>query len=138
MAEFKGLWAIVKVAGGQYIGALHGLESAATGGGKHAVLNQIDKESRVFMKPAYEFNMLMNQTPEGIKRMPLAVPIGVCMSEVGTYLWPSQITFFDDMEEEDRNQHKKVVEAALVDITKSRAVAAGIELPPGPGPGRFG
>lgn len=127
MDESYNLWAIVKVAGGQYIGKL---DLA-----KRYIIREVKDTGCIFMKPAYEYNMLMNQTPQGLQRMPLAVPVSVCLEDVGVWLWPSSILFFDEMSEKDLASHKSVVEAALKDIQRSRAANAGLSLPDD---GRFG
>ena len=135
MEGTKGIWAVVKVAGGQYIGALPECNNELD------VLNQVDERGRIFMKPAFEFSMMMRPTPEGIQRQPLTVPINVCMDEVGVWLWPSSISFFDDMSEQDQKSHKSLIEAALKDIVVSKAAAAGLDLSgkmPGQGGGRLG
>lgn len=150
MAEFDGIWAVVKVAGGQYIGQLHvpnneiqttnTVMTVREPTDLQDVLKGIDSSGRVFMKPAFEFSMLMKPTPEGIQRSPLTVPINVCMAEVGVWLWPSSISFFGDMKEQDQKSHKSLVEAGLKDIMVSRAAASGLHLggdmPAGDG-GRF-
>lgn len=151
MADFDGVWAIVKVGGGQYIGRLHSSNANHEEVTRDDVLQEIKDEGVVFMCPAFEYNMLMNQTPKGLQRMPLAVPVSVCMDDVGVWLWPTSIVFFADMKEKDVFSHKSVVEAAEKDILKSRAAASGLSLggpmPPmpamsggfrGPGPGKFG
>ena len=130
MEEFNGIWAVVKVAGGQYIGKIRvpvkGVEALITEATTQDVLHEIDESGRIFMKPAYEFTMMMHQTQAGVSRVPMGVPVSLCLRDVGTYLWPTNITFFKDMEKEDSDAHKKVVEETRKSITASRTQAAGL------------
>ena len=144
MSEFDGIWAVVKVAGGQYLGALqvegNGIVRTDTSIistvlSARDARKEVKENGCIFMKPCFEFTMLMKPTPEGIQRQPLPVPVNVCMEEVGVWLWPASIVFFEDMTENDQRSHKSLVEAALKDIMVSRAAAAGLTLDSG---ARFG
>ena len=135
MEKSDSVWAVVKVAGGQYIGCFNKHNSVTS------ALKQVDEGGRIFMKPAFEFQMMMKPTHNGIQRQPLTVPVNVCMGEVGVWLWPTSISFFDDMDDVDKKSHHSLMEAALKDIMVSRAAASGIDLTgkmPNNPDGRFG
>jgi hypothetical protein len=139
MDENYTLWAIVKVAGGQYIGRLQ--PPLQMGTFEDNVINTVQKTGCIFMKPALEFNMLMQQTREGVSRAPLTVGVGACLREMGAYLWPSSIAFFSHMDKRDLEEHKKIVAAAMQAIMEARAAEAGLVFPGNKedgGPRRFG
>lgn len=125
MEEFNGVWAIVTTAGGQFIGEINSTPDHESWD-ENEVMEEIRVNDWIFMKPVYEFTILMGQGPHGFVRSPKGFPVSICMRDVGKWIKPTGITFFSDMEVSDQNTHKSLVEETRKSIMVSRAQAAGL------------
>lgn len=128
MENFDGVWAIVKTAGGSYIGRVTKTENYSFANSWRDILEASEEGQFLFLKPAFEYTALMGATPSGPQRLPLITPVSVCLHPIGIWLRVTGFVFFDDMHEDDVKEHKGMITAAMDQLTIQRAEKNGISI----------
>lgn len=123
-----GVWAVVMVSGGKkIIGGMPDLN-------KKDAIEAIEKGWILTVNPAFE--LLCTHMPVqdgqgnvGFRHLVQCLPIDGCKGPAKIHVVAESIHFFEDMQESDRNEHKKLVEALAEMLVAARLTAAGIVKP---------
>lgn len=140
----SGIWAVVHAAGRKYIGAIHGVGWSEDTYETEAMLGMFEDKEAVLLDPAFEFHsgMMPMMTPRGpaMNHIVQVLPLDGATGPSKLRVIPEAVHLFSDMQEQDQERHKKLVESFMEQIEMSVRMAASNIIPasamPGGGGGR--
>ena len=140
----SGIWAVVHAEGRKYIGAIHGVGWSEDADETEAMLEMFAEKQAVLLDPAFEFHsgMMPTMTPRGpaMNHIVQVLPLDGAMGPSKLRVVPSAVHLFSDMQEQDQERHKKLVESFMEQIEMAVRMAASNIIPastmPGGGGGR--
>jgi hypothetical protein len=97
-------------------------------------MSKIEEDSNewIHLSDAYEYTsaLMPVQGPQGpsMQRAIHCLPVGATSNAVTIWVKPVSILFFEEMQEDDRNEYKNLVTRARQLAIQSRAQKAGISL----------
>ena len=80
----------------------------------------------VLVKPVYQYIELLGPSPEGLQRLIQVLPIGPLANDIAMNVKPSDVAYFDDMQDTDQKKYKSLVEKARAMMKATKARDSGI------------
>jgi len=125
--KIKGNYAIIETSNGRWIGKI--AES------KDEAIKKWNNHQPLEIHDIFEFQIQVVQvgeTPDGkvkVGRIPQLTPYGVSIHPATTYVIPELLIFFEDMHENDRRKHYKIIAEGQEILKRLTAAEAGIVTP---------
>jgi len=126
--KIKGNYAIIETSNGRWIGKV--AES------KEEAIKKWNNRQPLEIHDIFEFQIQVVQVgepdPTGrvkVGRVPQLTPYGISVHPATTYVVPELVIFFDDMHENDRRKHFKIIAEGNEILKRMTAAEAGIITP---------
>ena len=128
-----GVWAVIHAIGRKYIGAISGIGWSPDHDEHEGVIQVLTDHEPLAMDPAFELHTgivpIMTPNGPGLQHIVQVMPIDGAQGPTRILVIPSAVHLFIDMEEDDQERHKKLVEQFMEQIKTARSAArAGIVL----------
>jgi hypothetical protein len=139
-------WAVVASPAGLYLGELGCAPpntDVAVDGGAFVLLEpvapttvqnrmsirwHVARGELVALYPVFAFSAQLVQTPQGVKRAVMVLPIDLCAHAVPVYVQASAIYFCAEMDAGDQKTYRALVQQGYDALAQTRADRAGIAL----------
>jgi hypothetical protein len=123
--QFEGAWAIVTSAGKSVIGRVlvpdDKYRPAREDVDQLKALMQAGKLDWVEVDSTLDWAVALQINQNGATKIPAMTPHDMLNTVCRTHVRPTQITFFEDMQEEDRKRYKEMVGTIMTQMKRERS-----------------